>query len=485
LSRFARRLIPALIATALIAPASASAAGDSGVSHADAVRALQAAQEALGSTGAPTQLSSTSAPNRDATVALRDLAVALPALHGAERHQGTRLLARPTDKGRDYFGKEAADSPICNANFCVHWTDTKKNAPESQDFINEVVGSTDLTYAVENGTLGWKAPKSDGSLGKRNGQGGDGQVDVYITNLGRNLYGYAAPDPGQGGSKRHAYLVLDNNYVGFPSPPIESLKVTVAHEYNHILQFNYDTLEDVWMFESTATWAEQQVYPDINDYLNYLSAFAKGSEFPLTGRDIKIYAEAVWNHWLSARYGLDSVRDAWAASEHGVKPPHHATSAYTESIKSHGGGTFSTEFGEFAAATAEWNSSASFPDAAVYPDVRRKGSAGAKTQKVTLDNTSYRLAKVKATGTDPISLKVRAPHGISSAVALVGRVGPIDSGAVTLQIKQLPKGGSGTVTLDNPGGYDRITAVIVDTDGTINHRGAYVADGSKYKYSVK
>ena len=48
------------------------------------------------------------------------------------------------------------------------------------------------------------------------------------------------------------------------------MQVTVAHEYNHILQFNYDVFEDVWLFEDTATWAEEQVYPGINDYLNYL-----------------------------------------------------------------------------------------------------------------------------------------------------------------------------------------------------------------------
>ncbi len=39
-------------------------------------------------------------------------------------------------------------------------------------------------------------------------------------------------------------------------PPIESMQVTAAHEYNHILQFNYDLFEQVWMYESTATWVE-------------------------------------------------------------------------------------------------------------------------------------------------------------------------------------------------------------------------------------
>ncbi len=136
---------------------------------------------------------------------------------------------------------------------------------------------------VENTNLGWKNPKPDGKRGARHGKGRDGQVDVYVTNLGANLYGYASTDPGQKGRKRFAYLVLDNDYVGFPTGPVKSMQVTVAHEYNHILQFNYDVAEDLWLFEDTATWAEEQVYPEINDYLNYLPALAGKPEKPMTG----------------------------------------------------------------------------------------------------------------------------------------------------------------------------------------------------------
>jgi hypothetical protein len=334
-------------------------------------------------------------------------------------------------------------------------------------------------------------PEKDRKRGARHGKGSDGQVDVYVTDLGKQLYGYATTDPGQRGAKRFAYLVLDNDYIGFPSAPLDSLRVTVAHEYNHILQFNYDVYQDGWLFESTATWAEEQVYPTINDYLNYLPRFAKASDKPMTNpRDIKIYAEAVWNHWLSARFGREVVRDTWAASSAGVKPKHLAEAAYTKAIKQRGGDSFSAEFGGFAAATAEWRSNPVFPDSAAYPDMRRKGTAGAKTQKVTLDNTSYRLADVKGGGSAPVTLKVSAPKGVASSLSLVGRVGPVDSGTVGIVTKNLPKGGSGTVTLDNPGAYDRVTAVIVNADAMskrFDRRGSriYPSDNSKYKYSVK
>lgn len=475
-------LITSLIAAgALLAPGAAMAAP--APTHAQALEALRDARAAFA-----TELSSGGAPDRGVTPALRALATALPALHGAERREATELLRRPTDKSdRGYFGKEAPDSPTCDANFCVHWTNSSKNAPASNDFLNEVRQSLDLTHTIENDTLGWQRAKSDGSRGARNGVGGQGQVDVYITNLGKKLYGYASVDPKQSGSRRFAYLVLDNDYVGFPSSPLDSLKVTIAHEYNHVLQFGYDTYEDGWLFEDTATWMEEQVYPAINDYLNYLPALAKGTDVPMTGTSIKIYAEAVFNHWLSGHYGAAAIRDVWAASMAGVKPKHLATAAYTAGVTANGGGKFSDEFGGFAAATAEWNSSPYFPDAVEYPDVRRNGTLSAKTKKITLDNTSYRLIKVKA-GDGPVTLKVKAEKGTDSTIALIGREGSIDGGTVTTAIKRLPKGGKGRVTLDDVGSFSRVTAAVINSDGRSNgfRNGArnYPSDNSGYRYSL-
>lgn len=475
MSRFARRTLPLLCLFAAAAPATA-AASQSEFTHAEAKLALRDASQALSSEASLSEA-------RDATIALRDLAVALPALNGAERRRAESILARPTDKGdREYFGPEADDSPICNPQFCVHWTDNQKNAPDSDAFIQQIVDAMTQTQLVENQTLGWRAPKPDGTRGARGGVGGEGQTDVYITNLGRRLFGFAAPDPGQNGSQRFAYLVLDNNYTGFPSPPLESMQVTVAHEYNHILQFNYDTLEDLWMFEATATWVEQQVYPDINDYLNFLPPFAKLPQAPMTGRD-KVYADCVWNHWLESRYGADVVRDAWGMSLQ-AKPKHDSVAAYEASIKAHGGKSFSREFAAFAPVTAEWNSSLSFPDPALYPQVKRKGKLGKKPSQLVLDNTAFELADVKGAGSS-VTLKVKAQHGVRSAIALVGREGPTVGGTVTIESKYMQKGGKAQVTLPGASAFERVTAVVINADGRRDKRGAYTADGTKYTATLK
>ena len=133
-----RHVLVTTLACVFALSASTAAAAESApvTSHAAAVQALQAARDVF-----VTPLSGgAAAGSRDATVALRDLAIALPALRGADRAEARDLLARPTDKrDRRYFGKEADDSPICDAQFCVHWTDKAKNAPVSGSFIDDIL----------------------------------------------------------------------------------------------------------------------------------------------------------------------------------------------------------------------------------------------------------------------------------------------------------------------------------------------------------
>jgi len=174
--------------------------------------------------------------------------------------------------------------------------------------------------------LGWREPKSDGTEG-----GSAGKVDIYLKQLGgTGIYGYAAPDPNQeiaADNSLYAYLVVDDDYVHAEFPqyasPNTPLEVTLAHEYNHVLQFGYDVAQDTWMFESTAVWMEGRVYPAAFDYLQYLPGWVQLTARPLTTfngtdpndrRNVKVYGTAVWNKWLDARYGPDVIRNAWEVS---------------------------------------------------------------------------------------------------------------------------------------------------------------------------
>ncbi len=248
------------------------------------------------------------------------------------------------------------------------------------DYVEAILEIAEFSYSVEiaPGSLGWLPPKPDI---QGCGASPSTHADVYLKQLGKaGIFGYESPDPGQGAARsQYGYMVIDNDFAaseyGF-SDPLDAARVTFAHEFNHLLQQRYDSFQDVWMFESTAVWVEEQVYPEINDYVNYVGAFASSPGAPITDRDaaqgLKIYGSGVWNHWLSGPgggFGLGAIRGAWEVSD-SVDPADFAPGAYDRAIRDAGGRGFSREFFRFAAATAEWRAGfGGFPDAALYPDV--------------------------------------------------------------------------------------------------------------------
>jgi hypothetical protein len=476
-------LVCLLVATlGSAAPAAVAASGKPGrpASRARAESALLRAEKLLAGQGVRS--------GREVTLALAGLARRLDALPTSDRKRARGLLARPTQGNADPEGhgySVGEHAPYCaTAHFCIHFVTTTADAPALTDsdsdgfpnYVENMATEFEFVYSVENGSeaaggLGWTAPESDGSLG------GNSKTDVYIAQIGdEGIFGYAAPE--QNSVSSYAYLVMDDDYSEFGfANPLDALRVTAAHEYNHVLQFTYDSIQDLWMLEATAVWAEEQVYPAVNDYLTYVNEWAGCTAVPLTDApppgatcDLKVYGDAVWNHWLGSRYGRDEIRRAWELSDVTTPEPHLAPDAYDESLLAGEGATFGDEFGRFAAAVAEWRAPASpFPDHASYPDVSRTGTpltvnGGLRT--VTLDHTTFALIDVTPDATRAaIELSANAPAGSDSTLALVGRTGADPAaGTVTTAAKRLPSGGTGRVALANPGSFGRITAVLVNAD---------------------
>ena len=507
----ALRLLPALIvvSAALTAPAAAGAAGvhapgdpvpepRTGKEALQLAKAIRAGDQDDVSTG------------RELSPVLRTLAEKLPELEGADRRRALRLLARPTSEEEANPSESTYDvpeaAPVCGTRFCVHYVKTTRARPPTAeqcrspaddrpdladadgsgapDYVETMLAQFEFVYEVENNQLGWKPPKPD------YGRGGDDRTDVYIKNIGpEGIFGYAAPDArqpiSQGRHQLAAYLVMDNdycqreyrNYPDFLAP----LQVTAAHEYNHVLQFNYDAQQDNWMFESTAVWMEDKVYDDINDYRNYLPQWARLTLTPLTqfggpssddGTNVKVYGDAVFTRWIDERLGSETIRRAWELS---VAAKSFAPGAYERALRERGADFFHV-FTDFATNTAEWRASnAFFAEGNTFPDVQRalagvplepQSATGERSDYVegTINHTSYALFNIDPKGEDELTLAGTFRRGVSGAIALVGRTGDDTSGNAVIAIKRLPRGGTGRVKLANPQDYSRLTAVLINAD---------------------
>ncbi len=230
--------------------------------------------------------------------------------------------------------------------FFLHYTNTGANAvyqfstqtiePGVPDYIVMAGRILDSVWNHTVGDLGFPAPLSDGYY---NG-GGNGLFDIYFVNLG--FYGATVVDrivtstPTYTGT---GYMFLENDYAnfyGYENNRLNALRVTAAHEFTHACQFAID-LQEVESFqghpsyawlEMSATSMEEEHYPDINDYLNYLIYFYPVPAWSIrTGTDLTNGTDSLGRHndtkyyhqygavvfpiYLMAKFSPDIIADIW------------------------------------------------------------------------------------------------------------------------------------------------------------------------------
>jgi hypothetical protein len=302
-------------------PSGAAAA----VGERDARAALEAVEEAFRGEAARARRGTVEEHSgRQLTPLLRDLRLGIDELDGAERERAEAYLARPDGDpafpGESQYGagvstrNDCTVAPTPDSRVCVHWATTSRDAPPLADgdgdgVPDQVETTRDVLNSVWTRVVtegGYRAPRPD--LSSEN-SGPDGRIDVYLADLGAaGLYGYcASDDPATSSSDSvSAFCALDDDFsVGqFGGKPLQNLRVTVAHEFFHSVQYAYDWTEDVWLLEGTAAWIEDELYDKVNDNLQYLATDSPLSkpDRPLDRADDNPYGNWIFWRYLSEQF---------------------------------------------------------------------------------------------------------------------------------------------------------------------------------------
>ena len=209
-------------------------------------------------------------------------------------------LLTPSGHFRVHYDTEGSDA--------VDPTDDDANG--IPDYIDLAATVLDSTWELEVEQLGYNPPPSD------NGLGGGEEYDVYVTDLKGDVYGWAYRE--QTGYTSHSYIEIDNNFtdLGYrQTRGLDALRVTIAHEFHHAIQFGYYARTDgCWWHESTSTWMEEVAYPHIDDYLQYLPHFLGKPYLALNSGacdSSHIYGSAIFSHFLDQHYSRDLNRLIW------------------------------------------------------------------------------------------------------------------------------------------------------------------------------
>ena len=214
-----------------------------------------------------------------------------------------------------------------SGHFRIHYAVTGDDAVDAADtdgdgipdwvtFTGSILDSIYAQYEL----MGYQTLLGD------NGDGGGYEYDVYLRELSyANVYGYTRYGI-------DSYLELDDDYAEriYLGDPYNSMRVTVAHELFHAVQFTYYAgSEGRWWQEATAVFMEDVMYPDINDYWQYLNPDYFGETFfddPATGlasygssgSAVNIYGASVFVHFLNQSKpccGKNSVRQTFERQE--------------------------------------------------------------------------------------------------------------------------------------------------------------------------
>lgn len=174
------------------------------------------------------------------------------------------------------------------------------------DYVDLVADTFDDVWTREIDGLGYRAPPDDG----------DGVYDIHIQQLGlQGVYGLTFSTPGMTISPSH--IQIDNDFTDniFATRGTAGVQVTAAHEFYHAIQFAYYApLDAGWWQELTATWMEDVMFDDVNDYYQYQPFFFQSPETSLdqfTFGSLQPFAASVFGHYLQDVYGVDVVRDTW------------------------------------------------------------------------------------------------------------------------------------------------------------------------------
>ena len=139
-------------------------------------------------------------------------------------------------------------------------------------------------------------------------------LTIEFRNIGTRTYGYTVRD---GETTR---IVVHNTFLNFPpnddpeGNQLGALKVTIAHELKHSIQFatnrwQGDAGSTHWV-EMDATMMENTVFPQVNDYYNYIGGTA--GIFGNPGRSTPVaYSHVTWSLFFAEHLGMSYWVDAW------------------------------------------------------------------------------------------------------------------------------------------------------------------------------
>ncbi|HMB71093.1 MAG TPA: MXAN_6640 family putative metalloprotease [bacterium] len=270
--------------------------------------------------GLPPALRGAAVPNRSATLLI----------HEYKRLQGT-LSPAAVDQIDSYLTPRTAAFRYGTVHFDLAYDTQGADAVPADDFapangvpdfVERVGEYLETSWTVLFDQTGFRAP-------------GVPAGGYPVSFRGMGAYGYTEEQDGA------THIVLHRSFQGFPanSDPdgavLGAAKVTAAHELKHASQFASSGWTEQGWLEADATWAEDFVFDETDDYLRFLTAgspvSAPESWLP---NGAASYEDCLWQRSLSEAHGPLVLVDFF--SRRAAVPGETVTAAFDAVLRQRG-----------------------------------------------------------------------------------------------------------------------------------------------------
>lgn len=224
-------------------------------------------------------------------------------------------------------------------NNAVDLADKDKNG--IPDYVDSVAYYADFVYEKMIVQMGYHSPYPEPH------GGGSNHYDIYILDIGNGYrgeayYGETRAEyeifPRKVFPRYTSYMIIDNNYSpndrtinddgsgkSYPTYHtfgILGMKVTLAHEFHHAIQFVYgDPNSNMFsLHESVSVYMENKLFPESTDYLQYIRALFKDfAKYPFgDGSALVGYSYGIYFHFIDKFFGENTIKRMWEILESGL-----------------------------------------------------------------------------------------------------------------------------------------------------------------------
>jgi hypothetical protein len=194
--------------------------------------------------------------------------------------------------------------------------ESSNDAVENEDYVTNMGAVFEEVWSFYIDSMGFDPPPL-------NPNNDHDLYEIYIEYLSPTYFGLAF---GEGsGESCYGFIKMRNSYTASQfnnHTVLENIQVTAVHEFFHSIQFGYNCYEKFWFMEASATWSEDELYNDVNDFYRYIPDFFQQPDIAIdTENGKRMYGTCIFFQYIDEHLGgRETIRKSWEYSRDYASP---------------------------------------------------------------------------------------------------------------------------------------------------------------------